>query len=183
MQCEKCQTEHDGSYGSGRFCKVGCARSFVTKEKREEISAKVSAKLQGRASGQKGKKMSEDYCLKHKWTAEVRTRMLLKLRNIFESKTFDELGFKSKRERILEEQGGKCLCGQSQSWNGKRLVLQLDHINGLKTNNTRENLRLLCPNCHSQTETFTSKNSKRFREKRAIIAQQAGGAPLRMGIG
>lgn len=50
-----------------------------------------------------------------------------------------------------------CLCGQSNTWNGKALTLQLDHINGDHNDNRIENLRVLCPNCHSQTETFGNK--------------------------
>lgn len=44
MQCENCSKEHDGSYGSGRFCSVKCAKSrvFLTKEKRSEINKKIS---------------------------------------------------------------------------------------------------------------------------------------------
>ena len=48
-------------------------------------------------------------------------------------------------------------CGIS-SWNDKELVLELDHINGVNTNHREENLRLLCPNCHSQTPTFKGRN-------------------------
>lgn len=55
----------------------------------------------------------------------------------------------------------KCaICGNTGEWNGKKLVLQLDHINGDRFDNRLENLRFLCPNCHSQTETFGSKNYK-----------------------
>ena len=46
-------------------------------------------------------------------------------------------------------------CGLPPIWNNKKLVLQLDHIDGDRLNNSRENLRLLCPNCHAQTETFS----------------------------
>ena len=45
-------------------------------------------------------------------------------------------------------------CPVKTEWKGKRLVLVLDHINGDRTDNRIENLRLLCPNCNSQTETF-----------------------------
>ena len=48
MKCENCSKEHDGSYGSGRFCSSKCARGFSTKEKRDEINRKVSAKVTGR---------------------------------------------------------------------------------------------------------------------------------------
>ena len=50
-------------------------------------------------------------------------------------------------------------CGLSK-WNGKQIVLQLHHINGDTSDNRLENLKLICPNCHSQTDTFTGKNIK-----------------------
>lgn len=46
-QCENCQQEHLGSYGSGRFCSSKCARGFSTKIKRKEINLKVSQKVSG----------------------------------------------------------------------------------------------------------------------------------------
>ena len=55
--------------------------------------------------------------------------------------------------------GYKCqMCGNTGSYNNKPLSLQLDHIDGKASNNNPKNLRLLCPNCHSQTDTYVSKN-------------------------
>lgn len=55
----------------------------------------------------------------------------------------------------------RCGCGLTDNWQGKPLVLQLDHINGINNDNRLENLRFLCPNCHSQTETFCGSNCKK----------------------
>jgi len=49
-------------------------------------------------------------------------------------------------------------CNIGNTWNGKPLSLELDHINGDPTDNRVENLRFLCPNCHSQTDTFRGRN-------------------------
>ncbi|MFD0425538.1 HNH endonuclease signature motif containing protein [Streptomyces parvus] len=46
-------------------------------------------------------------------------------------------------------------CGTDDTWHGRRLVLEIDHINGDRLDNRRENLRYLCPSCHSQTQTFS----------------------------
>lgn len=64
---------------------------------------------------------------------------------------------------LLENKCTECFI--KDSWNNKPLKLQLDHIDGNHFNNTLSNLRLLCPNCHSQTHTFCgkSKKTKKYR--------------------
>ena len=59
----------------------------------------------------------------------------------------------------------KCwMCGLSEWINGK-LTLELDHINGISNDHRIENLRFLCPNCHSQTDTFRGRNINNGRVK------------------
>lgn len=63
---------------------------------------------------------------------------------------------------IREDLGAHCaMCGQADSWNGRKLVLQIDHTNGDSKDHHKENLRLLCPNCHSQTPTYAGRNNVR----------------------
>lgn len=57
-------------------------------------------------------------------------------------------------------------CGLKPEWNGKVLSLQLDHIDGNSDNNFPENLRFLCPNCHTQTPTYGSKMKRKKDTKR-----------------
>ena len=59
---------------------------------------------------------------------------------------------------LIKNQCSKC--GIKDSWQGEPITLQLDHINGDHNDNRLENLRILCPNCHSQTNTYGARNVK-----------------------
>ena len=67
------------------------------------------------------------------------------------------------KNRIIQENliSYRCaICGQEPIWNGKKLVLVLDHINGINNDHRLENLRFLCPNCNAQQDTFCGKHLK-----------------------
>lgn len=64
-----------------------------------------------------------------------------------------------KKNFILRVEHECAICSLKGEWSGKPLVLELDHINGIRNDNRIENLRLLCPNCHSQQKT----SSRNFR--------------------
>lgn len=64
-------------------------------------------------------------------------------------------------EGLLED---KCSeCGIGPFWNEKPLSLQVDHVNGVHNDNRLENLRILCPNCHTQSSNFAGRNSSILR--------------------
>ena len=62
----------------------------------------------------------------------------------------------------------KCECGITDSWRGKSITLQLEHKNGNHSDNRIENLMFLCPNCHSQTETYAGKSSHKNLDKKYL---------------
>lgn len=93
---------------------------------------------------------------------------------LVENSTYENtprLGERLVREGVLEE---KCYeCGITE-WRGQKLRFRLDHINGKNRDHRRENLRFLCPNCDSQTDTYCGRNSagdrltRRQRERRQM---------------
>lgn len=85
----------------------------------------------------------------------------IELQDILDGKFPNYQTFKLKNKLI--EAGLKqnvCeICGISE-WNGKPINMELHHKDGNKHNHSLDNLQMLCPNCHSQTETFRAKNIK-----------------------
>lgn len=160
--CENCQTNYKEKYGSGRFCGVKCSRSFATKNKRKEINLKVSQSLLGNKN-----------CLGHKHTTDTKAKIasghmgrvspLRKNNNeVFVSNS--KHSRHRMKERIIKEKMIPYICqicGNDGHWLGKPISLQIDHINGVNNDNRIENLRFLCPNCHTQTETYAGKNNRR----------------------
>lgn len=83
------------------------------------------------------------------------------------------------KKYILREREHECsVCGLKPEWNGKPLALQLDHIDGDSDNCIPDNLRLLCPNCHTQTPTYGAKGKgsryKKVTKRNVYIRQYRG---------
>ena len=95
------------------------------------------------------------------------------MRSLFDKKTYSledvlvensSFSRKNLKNKILEYRllhYECCMCKNKGEWFGKILSLQLDHINGINNDNRIENLRFLCPNCHSQTDTYCGKHRKK----------------------
>ena len=71
------------------------------------------------------------------------------------------------------------VCGILPEWNNKPLTLQVDHIDGNSDNCNPVNVRLICPNCHSQTDTFSNKLSIKKNTRRNKYLQKYKGNLVR----
>lgn len=80
------------------------------------------------------------------------------------------------KDIFLKEQNNVCaICENPPIWNNKKIVFILDHIDGNAGNNKRENLRLVCPNCDSQLDTYKSRNKNSARKERYLLSYKKYG--------
>lgn len=76
---------------------------------------------------------------------------------------------KSLKKRLKDYKPYSCeVCSLQPFWNGKKLTLQIDHIDGDSWNNLIENLRFICPNCHTQTDTYSLGKEKLERKNKCV---------------
>lgn len=157
MQCLKCKNDHDGSFGSGKYCSRSCANSRGPRT--DKFKQIVSKKLKGSLPWNTGQNLSD----KHKekisnWNkGKIRPRVS-DIDAFIENSSVARHVIKKRIIRdALIEYNCNC-CGIMPLWNGTTLSLQLDHINGVNNDHRLENLRFLCPNCHTQQETYAAKN-------------------------
>lgn len=80
---------------------------------------------------------------------------------------------RARRLALIRERGHICSVCKNTEWNSKPIPLEIDHINGDATNNSPENVRLICPNCHAQTDTYKGKNMGKSKRKFYIVPRVA----------
>ena len=154
--CPRCNNEHAKE---GRFCSRSCANSRIqTEEANNKRRQTVLSKHQKGVSKPVTRKRGLELTAKARQVVEMnRQRRRENLNNL----PWQELTMPEKRSIIIHKQQFMCaLCSLPQTWNGKPLRLELDHVDGDNSNNAQENLRFVCPNCHSQTETYKVGNNK-----------------------
>lgn len=165
MQCEACSNEHSGSFGSGRFCSVKCARGFSTKAKRAEINVRVGVKLR---KIKLCKDCGQQYFKPKSWTKRrcpgcVSVKPSLPKivgRELHECKTD-----RSRKKWLIAKYGHQCWGCSGTMWRDQPIPIEIDHISGNSDDNSEENLRLLCCNCHAQTPTYKSKNRASYQRR------------------
>lgn len=151
--CKNCGKEVVEKFGSGVFCSRSCSHG-IGKERNFETRLKISQTLKKReftcnVCGENSDKMfggTTRRCSKHK----------LKSKKDFSFEDIVKDG--TRKVWLLKERGWKCERCNKETWMGDKIPLELDHIDGNPANSLKENLRLLCPNCHSQMPTHAGRN-------------------------
>lgn len=165
MQCEACSNDHGGSYGSGRFCSAQCARGFSTKAKRGDISERVGHKLR---KLKLCKHCKQQYFKPKGWTKRRCPACVLdkpSLPKIAQRELHECKTDRSRRKWLIAKHGHRCWSCKGTDWMGQPIPIEIDHISGNSDDNSEENLRLLCCNCHAQTPTYKSKNRASYQRR------------------
>lgn len=79
--------------------------------------------------------------------------------------TYDSDYRSGNKRFLITERGHRCESCKLEEWLGTPITLEIDHIDGNRRNNTKENLRLVCPNCHSKSPTWRRKKTKKQYQK------------------
>lgn len=153
--CPKCgiQFEVDTSGYVKTFCSRSCANS---RSHSKEVKKKIS-------KTQRNTWDSKDENAKQKTIEALRKGVKTIKENAKERLlvlSTEELGHLSRKQKVFEEQNESCSKCGIKDWLGEKLTFELEHIDGDRNNNKRNNLEVLCPNCHSQTKTWRGRNGK-----------------------
>lgn len=140
--CLHCGTKLSFAQRTGKFCSQSCAASYnnTRKQLRETKRSRFC-------------QCGKPKVLQNKYCSECSKKQ------VYRTLTFEQLRQdRSRRAWLIKERGHRCeVCGLSE-WRGKPIAIEIDHIDGNADNNSKDNLRLICPNCHAQTETYKGAN-------------------------
>lgn len=136
--CLNCGKEINGDYRK-KFCNRSCAATYNNKNRKlsENTKEKISSSL------------------RKEYTKEEKETLAKKSEKYYPKSHLKDRLIKNG----IKENKCEC-CGNTGVWMGQKLILQLHHKDGNHKNNAIENLQILCPNCHSQTDNYCNKNRK-----------------------
>lgn len=147
--CKKCGTDFEPSKGLISYCSLKCRNS---REHSDEVKKKISNSMKTSELAKVAVLNKDWELISKKYQETVKKRLL--------DEDFNKLKFERIKLRVLYEQNEKCnKCGISE-WMGQKITLELEHKDGDHYNNERENLEVLCPNCHALTDTWRGRNKK-----------------------
>lgn len=155
-KCKFCNNNIDYGRKNNIFCSHSCAASFNNKGVRKHGQLPPNCLICSAKTSYSARKYCSRECFfagrkkeSHKSITNGSVHHPYRLRNF-----------------LIETRGYGCEICKNSTWMNKPIPIELDHIDGNSSNNFVENLRLLCCNCHAQTETYKGKNVGQGRAKR-----------------
>ena len=160
-KCIQCGTDTNNN----KFCGHSCRATHINKKRKKQSTICLNCSNAIIAYNSSKRKFCNSKCCGEYKTKQQQEKIkddLSKGINITEG------SFVTLRRVLLNQSDNKCsICGQRDEWNDKPLSLHIDHIDGNCMNNIQSNLRVLCPHCHSQTDTYGNKNTRNKNSSRA----------------
>ena len=157
VNCKKCGNEFEPKKGLINFCSIECRNSRIWSDDdktKKSNSAKKSNKVKEAAKNRAPILVETWAKIKVKREEERKQKIL--------TSDYISLSFESLRDRIKYEQNECCNNCKNSEWLGVRIPLELEHKDGNHFNNERENLEMLCPNCHALTSTWRGRNKTKI---------------------
>ncbi|AUZ95224.1 HNH endonuclease [Agrobacterium phage Atu_ph07] len=153
--CKNCSIKLEYAKRHNKFCGSSCSASYnnVLKTK------KVSKQCKHCNSSIKSKAIYCSLKCQHAYEWSVK-------KENFINGLFEEYGHKVIKKLIIDIKGYKCDGCNITEWKNAPIVLELEHKDGISSNNHIDNVCLLCPNCHSQTPTYKGRNKGNGRHIR-----------------
>lgn len=162
-KCLFCEKIFDYKDNRDKFCSHSCSAKYSNSKRiNSEKKFKICINCNKEFLLSYNKKMfCSNFC-------NIEYRKKLKIERFLNGELTDKQTRKNTiREYLIKKQNGVCaICKNPPLHNNKKLVFVVDHVDGLFENNNPENLRAVCPNCNSQTDTFSGKNIGKNNTKR-----------------
>jgi hypothetical protein len=151
--CAGCRTPLPFEKRLVKFCTRSCAAVFNNRHHPKRRRRVASCLCRGSTPPRPGNKFCDE-CIS---TGKALSNLAVRI---------EDLKSETGRKRfLLRTRKLECSACLRAEWQGKPIPLQADHIDGNSDNNTENNLRLICPNCHAQTSTFAGRNRGRGRSR------------------
>jgi hypothetical protein len=151
VECKHCGKAFEAKKNS-RFCSLSCfAKVNNTGKNRWESK--------GLPKSRKCKTCGSEFPISRSNRQNTNCNLCIEKHKYNKVATLENAKTDSARKRnLIDECGHVCSVCKNTEWMGESIPIELDHIDGDSNNNERNNLRLICPNCHAQTKTYKGRN-------------------------